>query len=70
MRTVVYRGNTLLAFLAWFTPLQVIAVAARVYARRLTARPRDLDDLLVFLALLSQLTGETKRRYRILKTKS
>lgn len=49
-----YIGTTLASFIAWYTPLQVIAVVGRYYARRLTARPRGPDDVLVLASLLGQ----------------
>lgn len=49
-----YIGNRLAIFLALFTLLQLICVILRFMARRLTARPRGLDDWLVTACLLSQ----------------
>lgn len=47
-------GNRLIIFIAFFSPLQLALVVLRLFARRLTARPRGLDDWLVVASLLSQ----------------
>lgn len=49
-----YIGNRLVLFLTFFIPLQLVFVILRFGARRLTARPRGLDDWLVIASLLSQ----------------
>ncbi|KUI66311.1 hypothetical protein VM1G_01527 [Cytospora mali] len=49
-----YIGTRLAVFVAFFTPLQLVMVILRFVARRLTARPRGLDDFLVIACLLSQ----------------
>lgn len=50
-----YIGGRLAIFIAVFTPLQVLAVALRFYARTLTERPCGVDDWLVVTSLLAQL---------------
>jgi hypothetical protein len=51
-----YIGWRLVVFTALFVPLQIIAVALRIYARRLVIGPKlALDDALVILALIFQL---------------
>lgn len=52
-----YIGYRLVIFLSVFAPLQVGLVVLRFLARRLTARPRGLDDWLVLAALFSQLVA-------------
>ncbi|ROW10487.1 hypothetical protein VMCG_02038 [Cytospora schulzeri] len=47
-------GTRLTVFIAFFTPLQLLVVIMRFIARRLTARPRGIDDYLVIASLLSQ----------------
>lgn len=49
-----YIGNTLVIFITCFTPLQILAVIGRLYARRLTARAQGADDFLVIASLLGQ----------------
>lgn len=49
-----YIGNRLIIFVSFFTPLQLVLVVLRLFARRLTARSRGLDDWLVVASLLSQ----------------
>ncbi|KAI0428703.1 hypothetical protein F5Y09DRAFT_357496 [Xylaria sp. FL1042] len=44
-----------IVFISFFTPLQVFSVVLRFYARSLTKRPYDLADLLVIIALITQL---------------
>lgn len=52
-----YIGTRLTIFLAFFTPLQIVLVALRLVARRLTVRSRGYDDFLVIACLLSQLVA-------------
>ncbi|POS74215.1 integral membrane protein [Diaporthe helianthi] len=47
-------GNRLIVFIAFFSPLQLALVLLRFLARRITQRPRGLDDWLVVASLLSQ----------------
>ncbi len=57
MEVNTYAGNRLAIFIAFFIPVQILAVVVRLYARRLTARTRSLDDLLVVFSLLGQLVA-------------
>lgn len=47
-------GNRLTIFVAVFTPLQLLTVVLRFYARSLTAHRYGVDDWLVMAALLGQ----------------
>ncbi|KAK3332686.1 hypothetical protein B0T19DRAFT_482896 [Cercophora scortea] len=50
-------SHELIGFFSWFTPLQIVAVALRFYARSLTDYPLGLDDWLIVSSLIGQLAA-------------
>jgi hypothetical protein len=52
-----YIGWRLEVFVGVFTPLQVVFVALRFYARSLASSPWAWDDVLILVSLLGQLVA-------------
>lgn len=52
-----YTGYRLEVFIAVFTPLTIIAVALRFYARSLTSKKIDSGDWLIIAALVGQIVA-------------
>ena len=52
-----YIGWRLEVFIGVFTPLQVLFVALRFYARSLASSPWAWDDVLIVISLLGQLVA-------------
>lgn len=52
-----YTGYRLEAFIAVFTPLCIVAVALRFYARSLVVSKYDMGDWLIIAALVGQIVA-------------
>ncbi|KAK3682861.1 hypothetical protein B0T22DRAFT_484881 [Podospora appendiculata] len=50
-------SHELIGFFSWFTPVQIVAVAVRFWARSLTDYPLGLDNWLIVASLIGQLAA-------------